>query len=254
MPELWKPLQTGGWDAANSTKGRVQSGNDPLPQAAAGVCNTLALVPRLGWRGPVHAHLNAALACQLHSGVVVAAAQQVLHHHAVHALPLPHAGGRWLVAAVLLEVLDPPFAQLCALVLRLDRLYCLCRGQKARQHRALATMGQTSEGGGGVPGAGGQKQQRGAPPCPPSPPRGKSTPAPQSRTFLSSVVCCHQSLTARLLPLPGYLSHLLPFCSFLSLLILFSSTSSLFKMNTAPQTRSISALAGMAADRQVGDT
>lgn len=46
----------------------------------------------------------------------------MLHHHAIHALPLPGAGRRRLVAAVLLQVLDAPLAQLGALILRLDRL------------------------------------------------------------------------------------------------------------------------------------
>lgn len=82
-------------------------------------------------QGGGRAHLDAALARQLHSSVVVATAQQVLHHHAVHALPLPHAGGRGLVTAVLLQVLDPALAQLGALVLRLDGLHCL-------QHRRCA--------------------------------------------------------------------------------------------------------------------
>lgn len=75
-------------------------------------------------------HLDAALACQLDGRVVVAAAQQVLHHHAVHALPLPHAGCRGLVAAVLFEVLDPALAQLGALVLGLDGLHRLSHTQQ----------------------------------------------------------------------------------------------------------------------------
>lgn len=82
--------------------------------------------------GPVRAHLDAALACQLHGRVIVAAAQQVLHHHAVHALPLPHAGCRRLVTAVLLEVLNPALAQLGALILRLDGLHRLCQSQALR--------------------------------------------------------------------------------------------------------------------------
>lgn len=71
------------------------------------------------------AHLDATLASQFHSCVVVATAQEMLHHHAVHALPFPHAGCCWLVTAVLLEVLNPTFAELGTLILSLDGLYCL---------------------------------------------------------------------------------------------------------------------------------
>lgn len=88
-----------------------------------GIEGNATLTPRQGQE--LKAHLNATLASQLHSCVVVATAQQVLHHHSVHALPLPHAGRRWLVTAVLLEVLDPTFAELGALILGLDGLYCL---------------------------------------------------------------------------------------------------------------------------------
>lgn len=66
--------------------------------------------PRRAGKPRPRAHLDATLARQLHGRVVVATAQQVLHHHAVHALPLPHAGRCRLVAAVLLEVLDPALA------------------------------------------------------------------------------------------------------------------------------------------------
>ena len=59
----------------------------------------------------------------------------MLHHHAVHALPLPHAGRRRLVTAMLLEVLDPALAQLGALVLRLDGLHCLLAHSGAQDLR-----------------------------------------------------------------------------------------------------------------------
>lgn len=68
------------------------------------------------------ADLDAALSRQLDSRVVVSAAQQVLDHHAVHALLLPQIDRGRLVAAVLLQMLDPPFAKLSALILCLNGL------------------------------------------------------------------------------------------------------------------------------------
>lgn len=78
------------------------------------------------------AHLNATLASQLHSCVVVATAQQMFHHHSVHALPFPHAGCCWLVTAVFLEVLNPTLAEFGALILSLDGLYCLSHSKHMR--------------------------------------------------------------------------------------------------------------------------
>lgn len=65
-------------------------------------------------------HLDPTLFGELDGGVVVAAAQQVLHHHAVHAFPLPHAYVSRLVAAVLLQVFNTPLTELSALVFSLD--------------------------------------------------------------------------------------------------------------------------------------
>lgn len=79
---------------------------------------------RFKWR--TETHLDPTLFGELDGGVVVAAAQQVLHHHAVHALPLPHAHVSRLVAAVLLQVFDSPLAQLSALIFSLDR-FCRLR-------------------------------------------------------------------------------------------------------------------------------
>lgn len=53
-------------------------------------------------------NLYAALPGQLDGGVVVATAQQMLHHHAVHSFLLPQVDRTRLVAAVLLQVLDAP--------------------------------------------------------------------------------------------------------------------------------------------------
>ena len=81
-------------------------------------------------QGESETYLNATLAGELHSRVVVAAAQQVLHHHTVHPLLLPHVNSSGLVSAVLLQVLDPPLAQLSALILRLDGLRSLTEEQR----------------------------------------------------------------------------------------------------------------------------
>lgn len=67
-------------------------------------------------------HLYTTLSGQLHSCVVVATAQQVLHHHAVHAFLLPQVDRTRLVAAVLLQVLDATLAELGALIFCLNRL------------------------------------------------------------------------------------------------------------------------------------
>lgn len=70
----------------------------------------------------MHNYLYTALSGQFNSCVVVAAAQQVLHHHAVHAFLLPQVDRGWLVAAVLFQVLDTTLTQLGALVFCLDGL------------------------------------------------------------------------------------------------------------------------------------
>ncbi len=70
-------------------------------------------------------HLDAALSGQFYSCVVVATAQQMLHHHAVHAFLLPQVDWGRLVAAVLLQVLDATLTQLGALIFCLDGLCSL---------------------------------------------------------------------------------------------------------------------------------
>lgn len=109
--------------AAGATHPRAVTGGRGPP--GSGRTSGRVEPPRRAGKPRPRAHLDAALARQLHGRVVVATAQQVLHHHAVHALPLPHAGRRWLVAAVLLEVLDPALAKPGALTLRLDGLHRL---------------------------------------------------------------------------------------------------------------------------------
>lgn len=72
-------------------------------------------------------HLNATLPGELDCGVVVATAQQMLHHHTVHAFPLPHTDVGRLVTAVLLQMFNAPLTEFSALILCLDGL---CRLQK----------------------------------------------------------------------------------------------------------------------------
>lgn len=67
-------------------------------------------------------HLDAALSGQFHSRVVVATAQEVLHHHAVHAFLLPQVDRGWLVAAVLLQMLDATLAQFGTFIFCLNGL------------------------------------------------------------------------------------------------------------------------------------
>lgn len=124
-----------------SRGGSRRPGSRGAPKARAALAVCLPRPPGAGGaQGPLRTHggqprwnarthLDAALARQPHGRVVVAAAQQVLRHHAVHAFPLPQPRGRRLVAAVLLQVLDPALAQLGALVLRLHGLHRLARTQ-----------------------------------------------------------------------------------------------------------------------------
>ena len=49
----------------------------------------------------------------------------MLHHHPVHAFLLPQVDGGWLVAAVLLQVLDATLTQLGTLIFCLDGLCSL---------------------------------------------------------------------------------------------------------------------------------
>uniref|UniRef100_A0A8C5LV70 Uncharacterized protein n=1 Tax=Leptobrachium leishanense TaxID=445787 RepID=A0A8C5LV70_9ANUR len=55
---------------------------------------------------------------------------RVLHHHAIHPFLLPHVGRRRLIAAVLLQVLDPPLAQFGTFVFCLDRFHSLYRKKR----------------------------------------------------------------------------------------------------------------------------
>lgn len=84
-------------------------------------------------------YLYTALSGQFNSCVVVSAAQQMLHHHAVHAFLLPQVDWGRLVAAVFLQVLDATFAQLGTLVFCLDGLSSLqdINTQEQEQQRHL---------------------------------------------------------------------------------------------------------------------
>lgn len=70
-------------------------------------------------------YLYTALSGQFDSCVVVTTAQQVLHHHAVHAFLLPQIDRGRLVAAVLLQVFDATFTEFGTFVFRLDGLCSL---------------------------------------------------------------------------------------------------------------------------------
>lgn len=70
-------------------------------------------------------HLNATLPCQFDRCVVIATPQQVFHHHAVHSFLFPDIDAHWLVAAVFLQVFNPPLTQLSTLILSLDGLSSL---------------------------------------------------------------------------------------------------------------------------------
>lgn len=70
-------------------------------------------------------HLNATLPCQFDRCVVIATPQQVFYHHAVHSFLLPDVDACWLVAAMFLQVFNPPLTQLSTLILSLDGLSSL---------------------------------------------------------------------------------------------------------------------------------